>query len=317
MLSRRHLRVKVMQALFAFQRSEGATLSAGEKLLNQSLDRVYDLYIHQLSLILEIHSFAINQIEDAKKKRLPTKEDLNPNLRFVQNTVLLQLENNPKLQVEMKARKINWSEHLELIRRIYGQFKQDAVYQSYMSADEVSYKEERRILYRLYEDFLVSNEHLSSIFEEKSIFWMNDFEQVTAMVLRTISDFKKANPAGGELPKIYKDEVEDRQFVLNLFRKTVAHSDEFQKMVEEKLQNWDMDRVASTDVLLMKMALCEFLYINSVPTKVTMNEYIEISKEYSTPKSKVFINGILDKLLTELKSGGEIKKIGKGLIEGN
>jgi len=305
-----------MQALFAYQRSEGAELAIGEKLLNQSLDRIYDLYIHQLSLILEVHSFAKSQIEEAKKKRLPTEEDLNPNLRFVENTVLLQLENNPQLQIELDRRKINWSEHKELTRRIYGQFKVDEVFMSYMSADEVSYKDERRILYHLYEKFLVSNEHLYSIFEEKSIFWVNDFEQVTAMVLRTISDFKKDDVTGGPLPAIYKDEVEDRQFILDLFRKTATHSDEFQKMVEEKLQNWDMDRVASTDVLLMKMALCEFVYVKSVPTKVTMNEYIEISKEYSTPKSKVFINGILDKLLAELKEAGKVKKIGKGLIGG-
>ena len=305
-----------MQSLFAFQRSEGAELATGEKLLNQSLDRIYDLYIHQLSLILEVHSFAKNQIEEAKKKRLPTSEDLNPNLRFVENSVLLQLENNPKLQVELKRRMINWSEHSELIRRIYTQFKQDEAFENYMNAPEVSYKEERRILYHLYEDFLVANEHLRSIFEEKSIFWVNDFEQVTAMVLRTISDFKKDDETGGSLPAIYKDEVEDREFILHLFRKTATHSDEFQALVEEKLQNWDMDRVASTDILLMKMALCEFMYIKSVPTKVTMNEYIEISKEYSTPKSKVFINGILDKLLAELKEAGKIKKIGKGLIGG-
>lgn len=316
MLSRRHLRVKVMQALFAFQRSEGAPLEVGEKLLMQSLDRIYDLYIHQLSLITELHSFTKNQNEEAKKKHLPTQEDLNPNTRFVNNRVLIQLDNNPYLSREIARRKINWSEHSELIRRIAQQFKQDDTFLEYQNAESVSYKDERRIIYHLYENFLVGNEHLRSIFEEKSMFWVNDFDQVSAMVVRTISDFKKDDETGGTLPAIYTDEAEDKEFVFDLFRKTAVHNEELQQMIVAKLENWDLERIASTDILLMKMALCEFLYLKSVPTKVTMNEYIEIAKEYSTPKSNVFINGILDKALAELKTAGRIKKVGKGLIGG-
>lgn len=305
-----------MQALFAFQRSEGAALAVGEKMLNQSLDRIYDLYIHQLSLIREVHCFSKNQIEEGKSKRLPTDEDINPNTRFIENRVLVQLENNPKLEQEISRRKIDWTDQLELIRRITSQFKKDELFAAYMVEPSVTFKDERRIIYHLYENYLLTNEHLQSLFEEKSIFWVNDFEQVSAMVVRTISDFKNDDETGGPLLNIYKDEVEDREFVLELFRKTATKSDEFQKLIEEKLENWDMDRIASTDILLMKMALCEFIFIKSVPTKVTMNEYIEISKEYSTPKSKVFINGILDKLLAELKTEGKIKKVGKGLIGG-
>ena len=316
MLSRRHLRVKVMQALFAYQRSEGAELAVGEKLLRQSLDKIYDLYIHQLSLLTEIHTFAARQIDDAKGKMMPSQADLNPNLRFIENRVLLQLKNNPQLEKHISARKINWAEHIELIRRIFTAFKESEEYIEYMEGPEPTYKDERRLVYKLYEDHLLENEHLQSIFEEKSIFWMNDFEQVSAMVVRTISDFKKDIDFGGPLPSMYTDEEEDKKFVIDLFRKTATHNGEYQNMVEEKLENWDLDRIASTDILLMKMALCEFLNISSVPTKVTMNEYIEISKEYSTPKSKVFINGILDKLLIELKAQKKIKKMGKGLMDG-
>ncbi|MBL4585641.1 MAG: transcription antitermination factor NusB [Flavobacteriales bacterium] len=315
MLSRRHLRVKVLQALFAYQRSGNDELIKGEKLLKLSLDRIFDLYIHQLSLIIEVHSFAKMQMEDSKKKKLPTKEDLNPNPRFIQNPVLLQLAENPQLQKEMERTKVGWKEHSELIRRIYGSFRKDEAYLAYMNAEEVSYKDSRRVIFKLYEDFIVSNEHLQSIFEEKSMYWVNDFEQVSAMVVRTLSDFKKDDATGGKLPNMYKDETEDKAFVLDLFRKTATYNADLQKMVADKLENWDPDRIASIDILLMKMALCEFLYISSVPTKVTMNEYIEISKEYSTPKSKGFINGILDKILGELKKDGKIKKMGKGLIE--
>lgn len=247
---------------------------------------------------------------------MPTEEDLNPNLRFVENRVLNQLKNNPQLEKHISARKINWADQKELIRRIFTAFKESEDYLSYMNGDEPTYKDERKIIYRLYEEFIVTNEHLNSLFEEKSILWVNDFEQVTEMVVRTISSFKQDVDFGGALPSIYKDAEEDKEFVISLFRKTATHNAEYQKMIEEKLENWDLDRIASTDILLMKMALCEFLNISSIPTRVTMNEYIEISKEYSTPKSKVFINGILDKLLAELKAKGKIKKIGKGLIGG-
>jgi N utilization substance protein B len=305
-----------MQALFAYQRSEGAELAVGEKLLKQSLDKIYELYVHHLSLLTEMHTFAARQIEEGRDKMMPTEEDLNPNLRFVENRVLNQLKNNPQLEKHISARKINWADQKELIRRIFTAFKESEDYLSYMNGDEPTYKDERKIIYRLYEEFIVTNEHLNSLFEEKSILWVNDFEQVTEMVVRIISSFKQDVDFGGVLPSIYKDAEEDKEFVISLFRKTATHNAEYQKMIEEKLENWDLDRIASTDILLMKMALCEFLNISSIPTRVTMNEYIEISKEYSTPKSKVFINGILDKLLAELKAKGKIKKIGKGLIGG-
>lgn len=305
-----------MQALFAYQRSEGAGLEVGETLLKQSLLRIYDLYIHHLSLIVEIHSFAKRQIEDGKNKLLPTASDLSPNMRFVENRVLNQLENNIQLQKHISARKINWSDQAELIRRIYAAFKESEVFQEYMNGPEPTFKDERRLTYALYEDFLLDNEHLRSLFEEKSMLWVNDFEQVSEMVVRTISDFKKDVEFGGVLASVYKDEEEDKKFVIDLFRKTAVHNAEYQKMIEEKLENWDLDRIASTDILLMKMAIAELLNISSVPTKVTMNEYLEIAKEYSTPKSHVFINGILDKLLAEFKANGQIKKIGKGLIGG-
>jgi len=316
MLSRRHLRVKVMQALFAYQRSEGAPLAVGEKLLKQSLDKIYELYVHHLSLLIEIHSVAARQIEEGKHKLMPTPEDLDPNLRFIENRILLQLKNNPQLQKQISARKVNWAEHHELVRRIFVSFKGSDAYRQYMNGPEPTYRDQRRIIYHLYEKYILPNDHLQSIFEERSILWLNDMEQVSAWVVRTISDFKEDDDTGGELPNMYKDEQEDRQFVLDLFRKTATHDHEYQRLIEEKLQNWDLDRIASTDMLLMKMAICEFLNISSVPTRVTMNEYIEIAKEYSTPKSKVFINGILDKILADLKAQKRIRKVGKGLIGG-
>lgn len=250
MLSRRHLRVKVMQALFAYQRSDGAALAVGEKLLKQSLNRIFDLYIHQLSLITEVHTFAARQIDEAKGKMVPSEADLNPNLRFIENRVLVQLKNHPQLEKHISARKINWVDQLELIRRIFTSFKESEDYIEYMNGEEPTYKDERRIVYRLYENFIAENEHLRSIFEEKSILWVNDFEQVIAMVIRTISDFKQDVEFGGKLASLYKDAEEDNQFVLDLFRKTATNTGYYQEMIQSKLENWDMDRIASTDILL-------------------------------------------------------------------
>ncbi len=290
-------------------------MATGEKLLKFSLDRVHDLYLHQLSLIIAVHSSAKDRIGGAKHKKLPTEEDLKPNLRFVQNPLILQLEQHSALQKELARAKISWAEHTELIRRIYAQFRDSELYAEYMSVEKPSYRDHRRLVFKLYGEFIFPNEHLRSIFEEKSIFWVNDFEQVSEMVIRTLSDLREEDTTENTLPSLYKDEKEDLKFVLDLFRKTATHSGDFQTMIDEKLENWEPDRIASTDILLMKMALCEFMHIPSVPTKVTMNEYIEIAKEYSTPKSKGFINGILDRLLSELKEQGRVKKVGKGLIE--
>lgn len=316
MLSRRHLRIKVMQALYAYQRSEDEPLAIGEKLLVQSVERVYDLYIHELSLLLELRKAALRRIEDGARKRLPTEEDINPNLRFVENPVLLQLDNNAMLTAHIAKRKIGWADHQELIRKTFINIRQDGEFIAYMNAPSPNYRDHRRIVQYIFDHHLIANEDFEFIFEEKSIFWMNDFEQVGAMVARTFNDFKESREDGGPLPVLLTDPEEDRQFMLDLFRKTATHNAELTKVVGEKTKNWDTDRIAAMDILLLKMAICEFMHLPSIPTRVTMNEYIEIAKEYSTPRSKVFINGILDKALADLKAEGKVKKSGKGLIGG-
>lgn len=316
MLSRRHLRIKVMQALYAYQRSENEPLVNGEKLLLQSVERVYDLYIHELSLLQELRKAALKRIEDGAKKRLPTEEDINPNLRFVENPLLLQLENNAMLTAHIAKRKISWADHQELIRKTFTNIQQDGEFIAYMNTPSPNYRDHKRMVQFIFDHYLIANEDFEFVFEEKSIFWMNDFEQVGGMVARTIHDFREDREDGGALPALYTDPEEDRQFMLDLFRKTATHNADLNKVVAEKTKNWDTDRIAAIDILLLKMAICEFLHLSSIPTRVTMNEYIEIAKEYSTPKSKVFINGILDKVLADLKESGKLKKTGKGLIGG-
>lgn len=316
MLTRRHLRVKVMQALYAYQKSEDAALAVGEKFLLQSLDRVYDLYIHEMSLLLELHTAVLKRIDEGRKKKLPAQEDLQPNLRFAENPVMLQLGRNALLSANIIRRKIDWNDHAELVRRTYNRILQDPDFMTYMEADEVSFRDHKRIVQHIFDHYLLDNEDFEFVFEEKSIFWVNDFEQVGTMVGRTLNDFRENDEQGGPLVDLYTDHEEDRQFLLDLFRKTATHNADLTKIVADNTKNWETDRIASIDILLLKMAICEFMHLPSIPTKVTMNEYIEIAKEYSTPKSKAFINGILDKTLGELKEQGKVKKAGKGLIGG-
>jgi len=316
MLSRRHLRIKVMQALYAYQRSEGDALAIGEKFLLQSVERVYDLFIHELSLLIELRKAAIRRMDDGRKKHRPTQEELSPNLRFIENPVLLQLEQNAVLSAHIAKRKIDWTDHSELIRKTFVSILQDGEFIAYMDAPAPNYRDHRRMVQYIFDHYLISNDDFEFVFEEKSIFWVNDFEQVGGMVARTFHDFREDSEDGGPLPALYTDPEEDRQFMLDLFRKTATHNADLNKIVAEKTKNWDTDRIAAIDILLLKMAICEFLHLSSIPTRVTMNEYIEIAKEYSTPKSKVFINGILDKALADLKESGMVKKAGKGLIGG-
>jgi N utilization substance protein B len=316
MLSRRHLRIKVMQALYAYQRSEGDALAIGEKFLLQSVERVYDLFIHELSLLIELRKAAIRRMDDGRKKHRPTQEELSPNLRFIENPVLLQLEQNAVLSAHIAKRKIDWTDHSELIRKTFVSILQDGEFIAYMDAPAPNYRDHRRMVQYIFDHYLISNDDFEFVFEEKSIFWVNDFEQVGGMVARTFHDFREDREDGGPLPALYTDPEEDRQFMLDLFRKTATHNADLNKIVAEKTKNWDTDRIAAIDILLLKMAICEFLHLSSIPTRVTMNEYIEIAKEYSTPKSKVFINGILDKALADLKESGMVKKAGKGLIGG-
>lgn len=313
MLSRRHLRIKVMQTIFA-QSSDGTDLPIAEKQLLASVRSIWDLYIHQLAFICEVHKAALDRIEEGRAKKLPTEEDIKPNLRFVENQYLVALTESSALLKEIGRCHPNWHEERELVRRVLTEFRSSFEFINYMNAEAPNAKEHRNILRKLFVDHMHQNEHLISIYEEKNINWSSDLDQVDLMVDRFLSGIK-SDPEAMELSVLMRDEKEDIQFVKDLFRKTIVHNAELSELISGKTQNWESDRIANTDMLLMKMAICEFIHIPSVPLKVTMNEYIEISKEYSTPKSAVFINGILDRVLEDLKSAGKIKKTGKGLIQ--
>ncbi len=309
-----------MQAVYAFQQEGPESISAGERQLIVSLEKLYELYIYQLSLIIELSDFARRRIEENRLKQLPTQEDIDPNLRFIQNRFIAQLENNRDYLKRNASYKINWVDEEEMIRKIYNIMREDEGYISYMNKDKVSYADEKQVVALVVMRIFSESDHLRSLFDEKNIYWTEDFDTAIMMVDKTIKGYKEAADEYSGLPTLLKDEnysdgSEDMQFLIQLYRKTLINNTDLNKVISERASNWDLERIAVMDTILIKMAITELIEFPSIPVKVTLNEYIELSKEYSSPKSKVFINGLLDKLITEYKEKGIIKKSGRGLME--
>jgi N utilization substance protein B len=315
MLNRRYLRIKVMQALYAYFQSDVKDLNKSEKQLLSSIHKIYDLYLYLLSLLLEIRDHAERVLEDAKSKRLPTAEDLSPNKKFIENKFLIQLSKNAVLQKELNARKISWQNEPELIKKIFNAIRSSDEYSQYLASDNDSYKSHKNFIEDVYKHEIAGLEAVHNLFEEIDIYWTDDIDFVNVMVIKTINSYSESATQHEGLFKLYKDAEEDKEFVEELFRKTIIHEETNEKYIGDKTKNWEVDRIAMMDVLLMKMAITEVLHFPSIPVKVSLNEYIELSKMYSTPKSKLFINGILDKLVMDFKTNKQIKKVGRGLME--
>lgn len=313
MLSRRHLRIKVMQSIFAYSRS-GNDLPKGEKSLISSLNGIFDLYIYQMALLGYLARSAARRIEEGKEKKLPTQEDLDPNLRFIENPILTAIVESKELDREEERCKPNWIDEDSFAKKTLAAFRETDEFQAYMAKESVGMKDHKEIILFLIDKFLLNSDHLESLYEEKNLTWITDLEAVAQMLGQTIDSITVKKP-DLKLVSLFRDKKDDLQFCVDLYRKTIVNDADLSELIDGATKNWEADRIASTDMLLMKMGLAEFEHIPSVPTKVTMNEYIEIAKEYSTPKSAVFINGVLDKVLADLKKSGRINKSGKGLID--
>ena len=314
MLNRRYLRIKVYQALYAFWQSDAGSAARVEKEMFLSIERTFDLYVQLLLLFGEVRHVASERIEERKRKHLPSPEDLNPNPRFVENPVLVLLSESPRLLAEANKRKLGWMGHGELIARLVKEFTASEKYQQYMAMPEATFNAHRGIVLDLFLDHIADHEPLHDLFEGRSIFWMEDLDIACSLVKRSIETLKAGDGAVA-LTNLDREPAEEREFVTLLFRTTIDLGEEHEKAIAAKAANWDAERIALSDMILMKMALAEVKSFDQIPVKVTMNEYIEIAKAYSTPKSKNFINGILDKLFIEGKDSGAIRKVGRGLLE--
>ncbi|MEM9051523.1 MAG: transcription antitermination factor NusB [Bacteroidota bacterium] len=315
MLNRRHIRIKILHMLYAMSHSGGKAIAKTEKELFLSIEKMYEMYLYCMSVMTYIRDVADQKIEDNKKKRLPTEEDLNPNTRFVDNRFLKQLDANKSLKSASEKKKVSWTGEGELIRKFYRTLLETEEYKGYMTNTEDSYSNDREVAIRFFKRHLINQDAFQSFFDEKSIFWADDLDIVASMTIKTFKSFDEDSDEFVPILSLWKDPEDEIEFAKNLFRKTLAQSSEHDKLIKEHTENWELERIALMDMLLMRMALSEAREFTQIPLKVTLNEYIEISKYYSTPKSSTFINGVLDKLFDQLKNTGEIKKVGRGLIQ--
>lgn len=313
MLNRRHLRVKVLQALYAYYQSNDADARISEKELFKAVDRIYELYIYLLLTFEELQRQGERRIEDAKQKMRPTEEELNPNRKFVDNKIIGILSQHDDLRTYSEDLKVNWvgDEKQELFRKMYLELRDGETYFEYMNNDLSGFEEDKAFLVALFRADIANFQHLYNFFEEMSIHWLDDIDLACSMVLKTVKSFEEEG-SNNILP-LYKDEEDERKFIGELLRKTIEMDSENEVLIDELTSNWELDRIARMDIILMKMAITELQIFNNIPTKVTLNEYIEISKFYSTPKSNGFINGVLDKAISRLESQGMIQKAGRGL----
>lgn len=314
MLNRRHLRIKVLQSLYAYFQSKDENYGKAEKEMMNSIERIYDLYIYLLLTFAELKSVAEAKMADGSKKNFPTEEDLNPNRKFVDNPIIAALESSPELRKQSETRKVNWLgvEEQEMFKKMFKAIRESETYFEFMNNDQSGYEEDRAFLLALFKTEIANFPLLYNYFEEKSIHWLDDIDLACAMVLKTIKGFNEADEVCSILP-LYKDEADEKAFVKLLLRKSIMMEKENEVIIDELTQNWELDRIAKMDVFLMGMAITEMQEFNNIPTKVTLNEYIEISKFYSTPKSNGFINGVLDKAISRLEKDGKINKVGRGL----
>jgi N utilization substance protein B len=300
--------------LYAHFNAVDAELARSERELKFSIKKAYDLYYYLLLLVIAVKRYAESRIELAKEKRLPTYEDLHPNTRFVENLLILQIKDSPTFNNYVNAQQLSWVNHPELIQNLYQKLTESDYFADYMAAPDNNYETDKHLLIDFYAHELREHELFIRIMEEQSIFWNDDIEFVMSMVIKTIKGMAE-NKELGLLP-MYKSE-DDEDFAYTLLRKSIQHQDEYKKRIEKSVDNWDIERIALIDQLIMQMGINEFVEFPSIPVKVTFDEYLELSKYYSTPKSSVFINGLLDKISTDLIQEGKIVKIGRGLITGN
>ena len=314
MLNRRHLRIKVLQLLYAYFQSEEDNFPKAEKELILTIERMYDMYLYLLLSLSELKRAAENKVAYKKKKILPSEDDLHPNLKFVENQLIQLVENSSTLKALCEKRKINWMgvENQELFRKMFQHTLENETYFDYLHNNLSGFEEDRAFALSIFKEDIANSELLYNFFEEKSINWLDDLDLCCSMVLKSLKGIK-IEEEFVPMP-LFKENDDEKEFVIELFRKTIINNEENEKLIAELADNWELDRIAKMDMFLLKMGLTELQIFPSIPTKVTLNEYIEISKFYSTPKSNLFINGILDKAIGKLTLAKKIVKTGRGLI---
>lgn len=305
-----------MQNIFAWQMTAQKDLVSSQKNLMKSIDDVYEMYIRMLSLIVDVTEYTANDAIERANKHLPTAEDLNPNQKLLNNKFAVILKQNPAYVAAVNKYQVNWFSDPEFVKSIFNKLKEAKEYAAYLQEEgEETLESAKEIIKFIFRKVLLKNQNIVQVFEDKFISWPVDREVMQGMIAKTFKNFTSDDPSKNKLTPISADWAEDSAFVKDLFAYTLKNNEKYQELIAERTKNWEAERIALMDTILMKMAICEMLNFPSIPVKVTINEYLELSKDYSTPKSNSFINGILDKILSDLKRTKSIKKLGRGLIE--
>lgn len=320
MLGRRHFRIKTLQSLYAFFQGGEPRIEVAEKNLLHSIDKLYELYFTLISFTLEVIHFYGFRMEEARNKFYPTEEEKNPNQKLINNRVVRLLQENIPLGERLNRYKVSWTDEQEMVRKVWQRLKESSDLKDYLKSGKDSFDEDREFLSRLFRKFIARSPEIQFYCEERNLFWADDFDVAAVFVIKTIKLIPEDLSPGTRITSLFvtreePDEETDQRFIRELFRKTILNSKSYEPLIEERTRNWELDRIALTDIILLKMALTELIHFPEIPVKVTMNEYIDISKQFSSQKSKHFINGILDKLVADLVEEKKIVKTGRGLIE--
>ena len=312
MINRRHIRVKVMQSVYAMIKSHDDDIVKEEKFIKFSIKKMFDLYVLLLQLLVEVQKLAEQKQEISKKKYLATKEDLSPNRKFVENKLIKKIAESTSISLHIEAQHLNnWSKDDEYVKIIWDKLQKSALFSDYLTTEEDSFNVDKSFVIDFFREIVAPNTKLADYFEDENITWVDDIPFVNTWVFRSLKKQKATSTFS--LGSLYKNQ-DDLDFVSELFKKVILNHHTFENDIKIHTPNWESDRIADMDMILIKMGACEFLNFPMIPTKVTINEYIEIAKDYSSEKSGYFVNGVLDKLSKEFDKDKKIVKVGRGLL---
>jgi N utilization substance protein B len=303
-----------MQILYSYYKSEGRSLEDANKELLHSINKSYEQYLLFLQIALEVTSHATSIVEKKRNKRLPSPEDLNPNTRFIDNKFVAQLETSSHFLKKLEDVPVSWANNKEFIPKFYRLIVESSIYDEYMNDEDTGYEADKKIWVRIFKLVIYRSAELGDLLEDMSIYWNDDADLVLGMVQKTIKAFEESNGENQDIMTLFKDK-EDEEFAPKLLSKAILSGDDFKERIEKKTLHWEADRIAFVDKLLMQIALAEVVDFPAIPIKVSINEYLDIAKSYSTLKSATFINGVLDSIIKDLKKDKAFTKVGRGLME--
>jgi len=313
MLTRRHIRVKVLQSVYAYNQSEVKNLEKQEKFLLYNMEQMQDLYLLTLQLFIALRDQAENYLTISQKKHLATDLEKNPSRLFIDNKVIDLIATYEEFNDQIKKKKLNyWEEDSEYVTILFNELKAKDWYNTFLIKKTTTFSEDKDFLIKIFKEVIAPSEKYYSYIEDKRLTWLDDFPLVNTLILKMLQKVSEKNIQSILIPEVYKNN-EDREYALELLQKVILNDEYLTDIIDKKTPNWDKERIAEIDMIILKMGISEFLYFPTIPVRATINEYLEVAKEYSTPKSSIFINGILDKMVKEFSAEDKLNKTGRGL----